>query len=55
VSEASARGAAVAVLERLGYAPTAPPAGSMVAPRAERAPASREAFRRHVRLLGARR
>jgi gluconokinase len=55
VSEASARGAAVAVLERLGYAPTAPPAGSMVAPRAERAPAYREAFRRHVRLLGARR
>jgi gluconokinase len=46
VEEASARGAAVAALERLGGAPDPPPAGRLVEPRAERFAALREARER---------
>jgi gluconokinase len=49
--EASARGAAVAVLERLGHDPPAPPVSRVVAPRKDRAEAYRSAMERHLRLM----
>ncbi len=49
--EASARGAAVSVLERLGHTPPAPPVSGIVAPRRDRAEAYRSAMERHLRLM----
>ena len=49
--EASARGAAVAVLERLGHAPPAPSVSRNVEPREDRAEAYRSAMERHLRLM----
>jgi gluconokinase len=49
--EASARGAAVAVLERLGRAPGPPAVSHAVEPRMERAEAYRSAMERHLRLM----
>ena len=50
-SEASARGAAVAVLERLGHEPPDPVVSRLVTPRRERAEAYRSAMTRHLRLM----
>jgi gluconokinase len=49
--EASARGAAVAVLERLDHAPPPPPVSRVVTPRKDRAEAYRSAMERHLRLM----
>jgi gluconokinase len=49
--EASVRGAAVAVLERLGYSPAAPAVSRVVEARRERAEAYRLALERHLRLM----
>ena len=49
--EASERGAAVAVLERLGHDPPDPPVSRVVTPRRERAEAYRSAMTRHLRLM----
>ena len=49
--EASARGAAVAVLERLGHRPPDPSVSGVVSPRRERAEAYRSAMTRHLRLM----
>jgi len=49
--EASARGAAVAVLERLGRTPPDPAVSRVVSPRRERAEAYRSAMTRHLRLM----
>jgi len=49
--EASARGAAVAVLERLGHRPPDPAVSRVVTPRRERAEAYRSAMTRHLRLM----
>jgi gluconokinase len=49
--EASARGAAVAVLERLGHDPPEPPVSCTAVPRKERAEAYRSAMERHLRLM----
>ena len=49
--EASARGAAVAVLERLGHNPGPPAVSRVVRPRRERAEAYRSALERHLRLM----
>jgi gluconokinase len=50
VEEASARGAAVVALERLGAKPDPPPTGHVVEPRPERFPALREARARQREL-----
>jgi len=49
--EASARGAAVAVLGRLGHDPPDPAVSRVVTPRRERAEAYRSAMTRHLRLM----
>jgi gluconokinase len=49
--EASARGAAVAVLERLGLEPPPPPVSRVATPRRDRAEAYRSAMERHLRLM----
>jgi gluconokinase len=49
--EASARGAAVAALERLGHRPPDPAVSRVVNPRRERAEAYRSAMTRHLRLM----
>jgi gluconokinase len=49
--EASVRGAAVHVLERLGCTPPAPPVSRTVTPRKDRAEAYRSALERHLRLM----
>ena len=49
--EASARGAAVAVLERLGHEPPSPAVSRSVDPRKDRAEAYRSAMTRHLRLM----
>jgi gluconokinase len=49
--EASVRGAAVAVLERLGHSPAAPAVSRVVEPRRETAEAYRWAMERHLRLM----
>jgi gluconokinase len=49
--EASARGAAVAVLERLGRRPPDPGVAHLVRPRGERVEAYRSAMTRHLRLM----
>jgi gluconokinase len=51
--ESSARGAAVAALERLGYDPPPPPAGATLQPRAERTAAYRAARDRQRALYDA--
>jgi gluconokinase len=53
VEEASARGAAVATLERLGLTPDAPPTGEPLLPRPERRDAYRAARQRQRRLYDA--
>ena len=53
VREASLRGAAVAVLERLGAWPPTPALGRRVEPRADRAPAYRAARERQRSLYEA--
>jgi len=49
--EASARGAAVAALERLGHPSPDPAVSRVVSPRRERAEAYRSAMTRHLRLM----
>ena len=53
VDEASARGAAVVALERLGAKPDPAPAGRLVEPRPDRFPALREARARQRELYDA--
>jgi len=50
VAEGSLRGAAVAILERLGYEAVSAPLGNVFAPREARAEAYRSARERHQRL-----
>ena len=53
IAEASARGAAVLALERLGAKPDPAPAGRVVEPRPDRFPALREARARQRDLYDA--